>query len=348
MRNRVEVLRQVGVNDIGVAPADQPVHFPDRVGRTATGPVAIGSIVEIRLEDRFQHELGGGLNHPIPYSRDAQRTFAAPWLRDHHPSHRRGPIRLQGEFLTQARQPCVQALRLDLCERHPVHPGRTRIGAGKPVGVAEDVLAVDLVVEQVEAERRLRLRLTIKLPLKGPDLIGCFEAHRQSPPPLRLRKRTRSQGPSLRRSYPGSAVLCPCPTPPRSTAVSDVEAATSDRMGLPRYPHHLSGVPCPLPRRIETGALVDCFPAHAAFPVLQAGRHPHLYFRRPAQASLTLRPVGLLNRPRRPLSRGFDPAGHPTKPLASYQSNRQLSGWNLPPLVKRAIGAHCIIQEICN
>ena len=41
MRNRVEVLRHVGINDIGVAPADQPVHFLDRVGRTATGPVAI-------------------------------------------------------------------------------------------------------------------------------------------------------------------------------------------------------------------------------------------------------------------------------------------------------------------
>src|SRR4051812_5476244 len=68
---------------------------------------------------------------------------------------------------------------------------------------------------------------------------------------------------------------------------------------------------------------------------------------RPAQASLTLRPVGLLGRPRRPLSRGFDPAGRPTKPLVSYQSNRQLSGWNLPPLVIRAIGAHCKNQEFC-
>ena len=62
MRDRVEVFRQVGVNDIGVTPAKQPVHFLDRAGRTATGPVAIGSIVEIRLEDRFQHELGSGLN----------------------------------------------------------------------------------------------------------------------------------------------------------------------------------------------------------------------------------------------------------------------------------------------
>jgi hypothetical protein len=255
------------------------VHLLDRVGRTATGPVAVGSIVEIGLEDRFQYELGGDLSHPIPDRRDTQRTLAAPWLRDHHPPHRRGPVRLQDEFLTQARQPCVQTLRFDLCERHPVHTGRARIGAGKPVGVAEDVFAADLVVEQVEAECRLRLRLTIKLSLKGPDLIGCFETHGQSPPPLHLQKHTRSQGPSLRRSYPGSAVLCPCPTPTRSAAVSDAEAATSDRMGLPRYPLHLSGVPCPLPRRIETGALVDCFPAHAVFPVLQAGRHPHLYFR---------------------------------------------------------------------
>jgi hypothetical protein len=41
-----------------------------------------------------------------------------------------------------------------------------------------------------------------------------------------------------------------------------------------------------------------------------------------------------------PLSRGFDPDGYPTKPLVSYQINRQLSGWNLPPLVLRAFGAH--------
>src|SRR3954468_2055384 len=39
-------------------------------------------------------------------------------------------------------------------------------------------------------------------------------------------------------------------------------------------------------------------------------------------------------------SRGFDQAGCPTKPLVSYQINRQLSGWNLPPLVIRAVGAH--------
>jgi hypothetical protein len=66
---------------------------------------------------------------------------------------------------------------------------------------------------------------------------------------------------------------------------------------------------------------------------------------RPAQALLTLRPAGSLNRPRRPLSRGFDPTSYPAKPLVSYQSNRQLSGWNPPPLVVRAIGAHCMFLD---
>jgi hypothetical protein len=33
-------------------------------------------------------------------------------------------------------------------------------------------------------------------------------------------------------------------------------------------------------------------------------------------------------------------ASYPDKSLASYQINRQLSGWNLPPLVNRAFGAH--------
>jgi hypothetical protein len=48
-----------------------------------------------------------------------------------------------------------------------------------------------------------------------------------------------------------------------------------------------------------------------------------------------------LNRLKRPLSRGSSPAGYPAEPLISYQINRQLSGWNLPPLVIRAFGAHC-------
>ena len=75
-------------------------------------------------------------------------------------------------------------------------------------------------------------------------------------------------------------------------------------------------------------------------PRFEGGSASASVLSRPAQASLTLQPAGSLNRPRRPLSRGFNPASHPAKPLVSYQGNRQFPGWNLPPLVKRAVGAH--------
>ncbi|MGA3169271.1 MAG: hypothetical protein ABSF14_24495, partial [Terriglobia bacterium] len=40
------------------------------------------------------------------------------------------------------------------------------------------------------------------------------------------------------------------------------------------------------------------------------------------------------------LSQGFGPARYQTKPLVSYQTYRQLSGWDFHPLAIRAVGAH--------
>jgi hypothetical protein len=51
---------------------------------------------------------------------------------------------------------------------------------------------------------------------------------------------------------------------------------------------------------------------------------------RPAQASLALRPAGLLSRPWRALSRGFDATGRPAKSLVSYQVLPATS-WVDPP-----------------
>ena len=61
------------------------------------------------------------------------------------------------------------------------------------------------------------------------------------------------------------------------------------KMALRPLPSCLTGLPrlpaSPFRRAVPTtpadrmGAFVDCFPIRAAFPVMQAGRHPHLYFR---------------------------------------------------------------------
>jgi hypothetical protein len=112
------------------------------------------------------------------------------------------------------------------------------------------------------------------------------------------------------------------------------------RRASPDDPRHPSGVPCPLPRWTAAGASVGCFPAACSLPRFPAGSASTTSLSRPAQASLALRPVGSLSRPRRPSSRGFDPPGCPGEPLVSYQINRQLPGWNLPPLATRAVWAH--------
>ena len=52
-----------------------PVHFLDRVHRPARGPVAIGIVLEVSLEDGFDHDLGGSLNNTITKGRNAERTL---------------------------------------------------------------------------------------------------------------------------------------------------------------------------------------------------------------------------------------------------------------------------------
>ncbi len=137
------------------------------------------------------------------------------------------------------------------------------------------------------------------------------------------------------------ALIRPCPSPAQSAGSPGVGGATSDRYGLPPITRStLTSVPCPLPRRIETGAHVDCFPIPRGLPRYPGGSASATSLSRPAQASLALRPTGSLNRTTRPLSQGSGPSSYPHEPLAGYQINRQLSGWNLPPLVLRVVGAH--------
>src|SRR5216684_3044767 len=58
---------------------------------------------------------------------------------------------------------------------------------------------------------------------------------------------------------------------------SDVEVATLARDGprLPEPPFRRAV----LPRRIERVLMSIAYPAHAAFPLWQEGRHPHCHFR---------------------------------------------------------------------
>ena len=148
----------------------------------------------------------------------------------------------------------------------------------------------------------------------------------------------------LRRHCTASTLIRPCPTPASAAACRDVEAATLAHNGSPpitrttiptcraHYPGGSSGCACRL------------LPHSCSLPQMAGGSASALSLSRPAQASHMLRPTGSLSRPRRPLSRGSSPSGHPAEPPVSYQINRQFSGWILPPQVIRAFGAHCQLR----
>jgi hypothetical protein len=100
--------------------------------------------------------------------------------------------------------------------------------------MAQDVFSADLVVKHVEAKGGLRLRLAIELSLKGRDLFRRCQAHRQSPSPHHRQKRTRSQGPLLRRHYTASCSYDPVRLPLWSPPVATLRPLPSPSTGLPR------------------------------------------------------------------------------------------------------------------
>ncbi len=107
----------------------------------------------------------------------------------------------------------------------------------------------------------------------------------------------------------------------------------------PDYPNHLSDVPCPLPRRIERVRVSIASPLVQPSPNgRRVGIHIVTFEAFSGFTHVTAHRIA--QSPTRPLSRGSGPAGYPAEPLVSYQINRQLSGWNLPPLMIRAFGAH--------
>ena len=132
----------------------------------------------------------------------------------------------------------------------------------------------------------------------------------------------------------------PVRLPPEPPSENDVEDATLIPNGAPPITCITFPTCCAHYPGGSNGCTCRCLPHSRGLPQMTGGSASALALSRPARASHALRPVGSLSRPRRPLSRGFSPDGYPTKPLVSYQIYRLLSGWNLPPLVIHAFGAH--------
>jgi hypothetical protein len=127
--------------------------------------------------------------------------------------------------------------------------------------------------------------------------MRCLQACANSPTLAFFSEHTRSQGPSFHRHCPASTVLCPCPTPTCAAARSSVEAATPAPDGSPPLPASPFRRAVPTTPADRDGCMCRLLPRSRGLPRFAGGSASAPLLSRPAQASLTLRPVGLLNRP---------------------------------------------------
>src|SRR5947208_15929983 len=102
----------------------------------------------------------------------------------------------------------------------------------------------------------------------------------------------KSQGPLLRRYYPASTLIRPCPTPAMAVAFRNVEDATLAPNGSPP----ITRTTFPTCRAYYPGGSSGCscrlLPRSCCLPQMAGGSASALSLSRPAQALLTLLPVG--------------------------------------------------------
>jgi len=183
----------------------------------------------------------------------------------------------------------------------------------------QNVCAVDLVVELVEAKRRLSLGLCVELFAGGTGSSRGLPGSYQSPlrvslrrhrifsgvarlipisPPSLLEKRSKSRAPSLHQSYPASAVPRAPPNPGK--AVPQGHAAGCDP--APNRASHVAYEPFPTCHSHDPGGprpvrSVVSYRAHGGLPRYSGGSASTTSLSRPAQDSRVLRPAGSLDRP---------------------------------------------------
>lgn len=151
VRDPVEVIRQVRVDDLGVAPVEQPVDVANRVQGIVVGSIGVLLRLRIGLKDRLQDQHHSHLRHAVPDGPDPQRAWLAIRFGEEHASRGARLIRSVLQVPRQFVQPPVTPVGFDALERLGVDPRSPTVGAAPEVGESQDVAAVHLVVQSVKA-----------------------------------------------------------------------------------------------------------------------------------------------------------------------------------------------------
>ena len=89
VRYLAEIVGEVRIDHLMVAPVQQPMDPPHRVLRASSRPVRVLLRLQVRLEYRLQHQHRRRLRNPIPQARYAQGTeLPRLLLRNEHLTHR--------------------------------------------------------------------------------------------------------------------------------------------------------------------------------------------------------------------------------------------------------------------
>jgi hypothetical protein len=161
VRNTAEVVGKVGVYDIRMPAEHQLFHLGHCLLRVAPRAVRILFAWKIGFEDRFQHQHRCCHADPIPQGRDAQRPEFAVGFRYEHAPDRVRPVVLFLERKRQFAKPPLYAILLDIREVLLIHTRRAPIGAAQGVGMGQNILAENLVVQSIEAIVGFSLRFRV-------------------------------------------------------------------------------------------------------------------------------------------------------------------------------------------
>ena len=173
MGNAPKEIREVGIDDFPVSAKQQFFHCDRRLLGIPPWPVGVLFGWKIGFKacpragqrpdpgDRFQNQRCRRHADPIPHARDAQRPEFAVGLRYIHSSDWLWPISLLPEGKRQFRQPSLDPIRLDVRKILTVDTRRALIGTALGIGVRQNVVAADLVVQGIEPIAGFRLRFRV-------------------------------------------------------------------------------------------------------------------------------------------------------------------------------------------
>ena len=169
VRDRIEVPLQVGVVHFPIARRQVRANrFQRLMGRTLRSE-SIGTIQEIRLEDRLQNQQRRRLHHAVFHRRDAQRTQLAVSLRNVHPPHRLRSVAFLLQLLLQFDQEIdksrslVVAAANDLLNRHAIDAGCSSVFRYLVPRRHQRVPPIDPIIQSVESKLRFLLGLLAQL-----------------------------------------------------------------------------------------------------------------------------------------------------------------------------------------